>query len=251
MWFRCTQMSLHVLRHVADDVFRLQRPADEFSCFWGENSLKKLKNLNTTRKEPLRNITKALRVTGATFDQVTSAKFIPRFLHRLPISSQNGLDRSIVGFRGVQTPHFRLVGSNQINQPEGLICTGEIRDIGERPLLRSQNDDDENAYFYAKGLIHKTIRVWKTIRKECDSAKEEYTWTGEEEDVIVEAQRFATLSEAYHINHGDDIVNSDVVGIYYFSGLQTDYIAKIKLSEIECKVVVHLIDGKRYAYKFL
>lgn len=243
-------MSVHVLRHVTKDVMRLQRPADQFSCFWGENALKKIKNLTNTRKEPLVNLTKGLRSSGAVFDKHDSAKFIPRFMHRLSSGFQEGGSSNLIGFRGIQTEKFRLVGSSVNNRGSCLRTTTDFDDhIQERPLTRTKDHDDENAYFFAKDHIYKTIYVWKTILPHSDP-KNDAQWTNET-DVYIEAQRYATLSEAYHINYGEEAISSDVVGIWYFGGLQKNYLAKIKLSDIKHKVVVHLIDGQQYAYKIL
>lgn len=254
--FRLTQMSVHVLRHLPADVMRLRRPADEFSCFWGENTLKKIKHLNHTRKQPLVNITKGLRATGAVFEKSTPAKLLPRFLHRLPSSSQPCEDSGLVGFRGLQSPKFRLVSSTSSDCDGRVFNDSEDEDEDdgqhERPMLRTRRMDDQDAYFYAKGHIHKVVRVWKKFGTGIQDrqAMDEKIWTNED-DVFIEAKRYATLKEAYHINYGEESIKSKVVGIWFFSDLEQNTVAQLKLSDVEHKVVVHLISGRRYAYKLL
>lgn len=143
-----------------------------------------------------------------------------------------------------------MVGESSESSPRGILrTTTDLHDIPERALLRPKEYDDENAYFFAKGRIYKTISVWKHVTDDNHDPKDDALWTNED-DVFLEAERYATLSEAYHVNYGDESVNSDLVGIWYFGGRQ-ERVSRIKLSAVKHKVVVHLIDGRRYAYKIL
>lgn len=49
----CRVMNFHNLIHVADDVRHLQAPLSDFSSFWGENFIYKLKYLVQSAAKPL------------------------------------------------------------------------------------------------------------------------------------------------------------------------------------------------------
>lgn len=240
-------MSLHILRHLPDDCMRLQKPADTFSCFWGENTLKSLKSLVKTAKNPLANLTKALQANGALFTKKDSAKFRPRFLHKFASSDIETY------YRGVQTESFRLVG--QKNNPiDGFIdleqelagpSTSRVPSTG--CLLRNRHDDDENAYFYARSRIYKAVAIIKLGNTHEDYDENDEEW---KTNVVVEAHKYRSLYDAYYLYHGRDKVPSSKVGIWFVRDL-TRETTKIPLLEVKFKCVSHLIGGMRYMYKLI
>lgn len=253
--FRLTQMSIHVLRHVPADCLRLQRPAEDFSCFWGENALKSMKKLVKTQKNPLVNVTKALKANGAVFVKTKSPKFRPRFLHRIPALAQE----AELAYRGVQTERFRIVGNDlfeqcseqcgeQADDEEHCGALQALNSNGTDPpelmrerQIRSKSDTDENAYFYARGHVYKAFAIWNKIFDRSAN------W---HENVVVEAHKFRVIAPAYYVYHGNDQIPSSNVGIFYVSALERKTV-RIPLKEIEYKCVSHLIAGMRYAYKLI
>ncbi|CAD6222012.1 GSCOCG00005280001-RA-CDS, partial [Cotesia congregata] len=56
----CQVMNFHNLIHVADDVKYLQAPLNDFSSFWGENYIGKLKHFVQSTARPLLQIANKL-----------------------------------------------------------------------------------------------------------------------------------------------------------------------------------------------
>lgn len=241
---KLTQMSLHVLRHLAKDCMRLKRPADDFSCFWGENTLKHIKNLVHTSKNPLGNITKGLRANAATFHKKQSEKFRPRFLHRI---SDLNTEREIF-YRAVQTESFRIVGEKVDANAERDAVFSMANDqitgpsiLPERSLHRQPTDTDENAYFFSNNKVYKAVDIVRMKNSKSPNWKD---------DVFIEAHKYETTTSAYHVHHGINEISSSEMGIYFIRGMNAA-VSRIRLSDVEKKCVSHLIDGLRYAYTLL
>jgi hypothetical protein len=113
-----TQLSFHILRHLPTDCANYNLPAEEFSCFWGENTLRRIKMLIGTMKNPLINVARGLLGHGAVFVPGQNPRYRPRFLQRHPKEQQSTV--GFTTFRGVQTKNFRLVGGTP-----GKGCTDE------------------------------------------------------------------------------------------------------------------------------
>jgi hypothetical protein len=104
-----SQLSFHILRHLPTDCLNYNMSAEEFSCFWGENTLRHIKNLIGSKKHPLVNVARGLQGKGAVFLPRQSPRFRPRFLQRQPRELQSSVGYTV--FRGVQTNRFRLMGA--------------------------------------------------------------------------------------------------------------------------------------------
>lgn len=241
---RMSQMSLHVLRHLPEDCMRLRRPADQFSCFWGENSLKTMKKLVHTAKNPLGNVTKALRGNGATFTKKASPKFRERFLHRIPDLNTNADNY----YRGVQTEKFRIVGERQREDEaldavvDALYNQGPTTSRIPERNLRLPSDTDENAYFSAFGFIYKAA----TIVRKLDHPNR-HDWKA---NVYIQAHKYKHMTPAYHVYHGTEKMKSDIIGIWFVKDLDIEPVL-ISLLNVDFKCVSHVIDGLRYVYKIL
>jgi hypothetical protein len=87
---------------------------DEFSCFWGENTLRRLKKMLRTLKNPLHAVSTGLQANAAVFiSDRNDQRFKPRLLKKLPSDRQPGSGES--SFKAIQTEKFRLEAASHGN----------------------------------------------------------------------------------------------------------------------------------------
>jgi hypothetical protein len=91
--------------------------------------------------------------------------------------------------------------------------------------MRRMTNDDEDAYFYARQ------KVWKTvdILKEGDNEDEELTHS-----FFVRAQRFKSIQPAYGIPFEENVLPSSSVGVWFINQLDNT-ITNITPTEYEIK----------------